>query len=94
MEHDEHAKVVAEANQQLARAKRLIEERRQSLRDRGIDPDELRASAEAAMRANPEMKRRVDEAMAQFQRNFEQSTAHEGFYAAPSGRRKAPKSMV
>ena len=95
MEDNERASIVAEAKKQIARAKRLIEERDQSLRQQGIDPEKLRERVKAALRDNPEMQRKVDEARAQVQCDVEQSKAHEGFYAAaPVRRRKAPRSTI
>ena len=94
MTDDKGASIIAEANKQMVRAKRLIEQREESLRRRGINPDELRARAEAALRDDPEMRCRLDEAMRKVQRHIEQSRAHESFYAAAPVRRKAPRTMI
>ena len=93
MEPDERDRIFAEADKQIARAKRLIEEGDQALRQQGIDPEEARARARALF-ADPEMKRCLEEAKAQVRREAEQAKAHESFYNAAPGRRKAPRSTV
>ncbi len=94
MEDDERATIVAEAKRQIARTRQLVEERQQWLRQQGIDPEELRARVEAALREDPEMQRQLEEKMAQRRRDVEQSKAHDSFYAGAPARRKAPRSMI
>ena len=93
MDQDEWDHINAEANKQIARAKRLVEEGDQKLRQQGIDPDELRARAQALLE-DPDMKPLLEKARAQVRSEAEQAKAHESFYTAAPGRRKAPRSMV
>ena len=91
---DERARILAEANKQIARANRNIAAMEESLRQRGITEEELRARVEAAFQKDPDMRRRLDEVKAQRQREAEQSERHKSFYAATPGRRKVPRSTV
>ena len=94
MKDDERAKVLAEAIPELAQVQQLIKERDESLRQRGLDPEEQRERRKAALREDPEMQRRVEEAIAQFRRNGERSVAHDGSHAVAPRRSKAPRRMV
>ena len=94
MEDDERARILAEVEKEIARANRNIAAMEESLRQRGLTEEELRARVEAAFRENPDMQRQLDEAKAQWKREAEQSEKHKSFYAATPGRRKAPRSTV
>jgi len=94
MKDEEHARILAEVEKELARANRNIASMEESLRQRGLTEAELRARVEAAFRENPDMQRQLDEAKAQWKRDAEQSEKHKSFYAAPQGRRKVPRSTV
>ena len=92
MDEGERSRIIADAEQCVADCQWLVEQRNESLRRQGIDPEKFREQVTAKLQEDPELKRDVEASVGHA---LEQANSHRGFYAATHARRKkAPRATI